>query len=100
MINSYFNSIGKSSTRFGNQATACVCLYLLVGKVMNYIFQEELESYDANIRCAIFGMLTGSIYKSTRGFRPAVLGSVLGGILGYSFNYYWVTRMHRNTVFL
>ena len=37
-INSYLNSVGKTSARFGNQTTACLCLYLMVGKCMNYVF--------------------------------------------------------------
>jgi len=66
---------------------------------MNFVFQEELEAnLDPTARCALFGMLSGGIYKSTRGFRPAILGSLLGGVVGYSFNYFWVTRMHRGTV--
>ena len=82
LINSYTNQMGKMASRCANQTTACLCLYLLVGKSLNYIFMEELEAYtNPTARAAIFGGISGLIYKSTRGFRPSIVGMLMGSII-------------------
>ena len=40
-------------------------------------------------RSAIFGAVTGAIYKSTRGIRPIILASVLGAGIGSLYTYAW-----------
>jgi hypothetical protein len=40
-------------------------------------------------RSAIFGAVTGAIYKSTRGKRAVVLASVLGAGVGSLYTYMW-----------
>jgi hypothetical protein len=42
MINNYLNNIGKTSARFGNNVGGAIFLYLLIGKSLNFIFEEEL----------------------------------------------------------
>jgi len=64
-------------------------LYLLVGKSMNFVMQEELENINEESRSAIFGAMTGAIYKSTRGFRPIIFASVLGAACGSAYTYAW-----------
>lgn len=89
MINNYLNNIGKTSSRFGNNVGGAIFMYLLVGKFINFVFKEELESLTDMQRSALFGFVTGAIYKSTRGFRPMVLGSVLGALAGSAYSYAW-----------
>ena len=43
MLNAYFNNIGKTSARFGNNVGGAIFMYLMVGKTINFLFLEELE---------------------------------------------------------
>jgi hypothetical protein len=40
-------------------------------------------------RSALFGAVTGSIYKSTRGLRPILFASVLGAACGSAYSAAW-----------
>jgi len=89
LINNYLNNIGKTSARFGNNTGAAIFLYLLVGKTLNFVMQEELENVSEEWRSALFGAVTGAIYKSTRGLRPIVFASILGAGCGSLYTYAW-----------
>jgi import inner membrane translocase subunit TIM23 len=89
LINNYLNNIGKTSSSFGNHVGAAVFMYMMVGKSMNFVFQEELESLSEQTKSAIFGAFTGGIYKSTRGLRPMVFASILGAGVGSLYSYAW-----------
>ena len=89
MINNYLNNIGKTSSRYGNNVGAAVFLYLVVGKSMNFVMKEELENVSEEARSALFGAMTGAIYKSTRGFRPIIFASLLGAVCGSTYAYAW-----------
>ena len=88
-MNKYINNVGKTGSRFANNSAAAVLLYVVVGKLMNHIFLEEFEDYYVNdyAKVAIYGGCTGMLYKSTRGYRPMMLGGVMGCVIGSSFNY-------------
>ena len=92
LLNTYINNVGKNSSRFANNTAACVFLYVVIGKLINHIFLEEFEDFNVPepMKVAIYGGVTGALYKSTRGVRPMVLGSVLGGLLGTSYAYAWM----------
>ena len=89
LINNYLNNIGKTSARFGNNVGGAIFMYLLVGKTINFVFQEELEGASEPTKSALFGAVTGAIYKSTRGVRPVVLASILGACCGSLYSYSW-----------
>ena len=89
LANNYLNNIGKASSRFGNYVGAAVVLYIAVGKTLNFVFQEELENFNEMQRSALFGAMTGGLYKSTRGLRASVLSSFLGAGCGCAFVYMW-----------
>ena len=89
MLNAYANNIGKTSARFGNNVGGAIFMYLMMGKVMNFIFLEELEDLNYPMQSAIFGALTGALYKSTRGRRAMALSSVLGAGIGSMYAYAW-----------
>ncbi len=38
MIVSYLNNSGKTATRFANNSAAAVLLYIITGKMINFIF--------------------------------------------------------------
>ena len=90
-MNQFFNNLGKTSTRWGNNSAAAVLLYIITGKFINFFFQEEFD--DFNIRNtydnAIYGGVAGAIYKCTRGKRPMVLGAILGSCCGSFYGYLW-----------
>jgi len=89
LVTNYLNNIGKTSSRFGNNVGGGIFLYLMVGKSLNFIFREELENFNEMQRSALFGAVTGSLYKCTRGVRPMILGAVLGSLAGSAYTYSW-----------
>ena len=89
LANNYLNNIGKTSASFGNNVGAAVFMYLLVGKSFNFVFAEELEHISEINRSALFGAVTGAIYKSTRGIRPVIFASILGAGCGSMYTYLW-----------
>ena len=92
MANNYLNSVGKMSARWANSTGACLFLYLAVGKALNFVFLEEEELWGENAevyKAAIFGGVTGFIYKSTRGWRPMLFATLLGIGAGSTFTYLW-----------
>ena len=89
MINYYVNNVGKTSARFGNNVGGAIFMYIMMGKFMNFLFLEELEDVSVPAQNAIFGALTGAMYKSTRGKRAMVLGSALGASIGSAYAYAW-----------
>lgn len=89
LFNNYLNNIGKTSAHFGNNVGAAVLMYLLIGKSINFVFQEELESLTESQKSALYGAVTGMVYKSTRGFRPIIFASILGAGVGYMYTQAW-----------
>ena len=90
-LNAYVNSMGKTAFRYGNNTGAAVLLYLLTGKLINFVFLEEFEEFHLSetVKNAVYGGCAGAIYKSTRGFRPMVLSAVLGASIGSGYAYAW-----------
>jgi import inner membrane translocase subunit TIM23 len=89
LANNYLNNIGKTSSRFGNNVGGAVLMYLVIGKGLNFIFKEELEPFTEMQRNALYGAVTGAIYKSTRGLRPIIFASLLGASVGSAYSYAW-----------
>ena len=84
--------MGRTSSRFANNTAACVFLYVAIGKLCDHIFLEEWEELNVPepMKVAMYGGLTGAVYKSTRGRGPMLLGSVLGGVVGSTYAYAWM----------
>ena len=89
MVNSYMNNIGKTSARFGNNVGGGIFMYIMVGKTVNFILLEELEDLGVPVQNAVFGGLTGALYKSTRGRRAMMLSTAMGAGVGSAFGYAW-----------
>ena len=91
LINNYLNNIGKTSASFGNNVGGAVLMYLIIGKTINHLMKEELEEFNLgeNARSALYGAITGCLYKSTRGLRPMIFASVLGAGVGTFYSYAW-----------
>ena len=91
LLNTYINNVGKTSSRFANNTAAAVLLYVITGKFINFVFQEELDDFEFNqtMQNALYGGVAGGIYKCTRGFRPMVLSAVIGAGIGTAYSYAW-----------
>ena len=89
IVNTYINSVGKTSSKFGNNVGGAILMYIMVGKLMNFMFLEEFEEVSVPAQNAVFGGLTGALYKSTRGRRAMLLGSILGASIGSAYGSAW-----------
>ncbi len=98
LVNNYLNNIGKTSAQFGNNVGGAIFLYLIIGKSLNFVFREELESLGEVSRSALFGAVTGAIYKSTRGLRPALFATLLGAAAGSTYAYGWDRIKHKMNI--
>ena len=72
------NNVGRQASRYANGAACCTLLFCVTGKVIDLLFEEEIQEYGGLSRNMATAFITGAIYKSTLGLRPMVLGSVLG----------------------
>ena|ERR1711865_42429 len=97
LLSNYLDNVSKNASRYANNTGACVFLFLMTGKFINFMFMEEFEDFGANetVKTAIFGAATGALYKCTRGRRPMVLGAFLGATVGsaysHAFHKGWLT---------
>uniref|UniRef100_A0A7S3MZV8 Mitochondrial import inner membrane translocase subunit TIM23 n=1 Tax=Strombidium inclinatum TaxID=197538 RepID=A0A7S3MZV8_9SPIT len=89
MINSYINNVGKTSSRFGNNVGGAIFMYIMIGKFMNFVFLEELQEVSVPTQNAVFGGITGALYKCTRGKRAMGLSTLLGASVGSMYAYFW-----------
>ena len=65
-------------------------MYISIGKLLQLVFQEELEEFTSfHTQNALFGGVTGAIYKCTRGRRPMALSFFLGSMIGYGYGFAW-----------
>ena len=74
-------TITQSSNRilfYGTNLAGVGLLYLMIYKVMNYAFLEELNLLPSFLQPSIFGFLTGAFCKSINGLRPALFTGVIG----------------------
>lgn len=85
------NTVGKTATRFANNSAAAVLMYIITGKMINFILEEEFLDFGIQNKydSAIYGAVAGSIYKCTRGRRPMVLGAIMGAAAGSMYGYLW-----------
>ena len=92
LINTYLNNIGRTSSKYANNTAACVFLFVFVGKLLDTLLLEEYEEFNVPepVKVAAYGAMTGAVYKSTRGRRAMLLGSVLGASVGSAYAYGWM----------
>ena len=74
-------------------------MYLLIGKGITYVFKEELDDLpDPLLRGAIFGFVTGGLFKCLNGFKPAMFSATLGIFAGYAFNKFWSEKLNQHDI--
>ena len=88
-MNFYLNTIGKSCSKFANYSAAALFLYLVIAKSTNYIFEEELDGLSLNSKAAVYGALTGAVYRVTYPYQAVLFASALGAGSATLFNMAW-----------
>jgi import inner membrane translocase subunit TIM23 len=81
IMNNFFNTIGKETSRFGNGFAAAGIMYYIIAGAMNLLFEDELEGVEPLYKNMICGTATGMLYKSTLGIVPCIVGGLLGASL-------------------
>ena len=87
--NYYLNTLERAAIRSANSAAGLVFLYLVVGKSMNYIFEEELDGLSDYSRSAIFGAITGALSRVTFPYQAVLFGSLIGAGMASGYTYAW-----------
>lgn len=83
IMNNFFNSVGKETSRVGNAFAAAGFMYFLTGKTLNMFFEDQLDSLTTIQKNMVCGGITGMLFKSTLGIVPSVVGGIVGaGIIG------------------
>jgi import inner membrane translocase subunit TIM23 len=81
IMNNFFNSVGKETSRLGNAFAAGGLMYYMIAGAMNLLFEDELEEMEPLYKNLLCGTATGMLYKSTLGIVPCIVGGLLGGSL-------------------
>jgi len=81
IMNNFFNTVGKETSRFGNGFAAAGMMYYIMAGTMNLLFEDELESVEPLYKNIMCGTATGMLLKSTLGVVPCIVGGLLGGSL-------------------
>ena len=87
IVTSMLNFMGKQTAKHAN-AGGCLCLiYSLVRKSTNYLFDDDMEGLSMTQKQMVYGGLTGMIFKSSRGYKPAFLFGTIFSVFCGSLNY-------------
>jgi hypothetical protein len=70
----------RFASRCGNACGSASLLYVLTGKLIDLLFEEEIQDVGQMTRNVVTGGVSGLLYKSTLGFRPMCVGGILGAI--------------------
>ena len=81
IMNNFFNTVGKETSRFGNGFAAAGLMYYCIAGALNLLFEDELEGVRPLYKNIICGTATGMLYKSTLGIVPCAVGGMLGATL-------------------
>lgn len=72
--------VGKHTSRCANAGASITLMYCLLKKVINFIFEEEIQTLTPMQKQFLYGFITGALYKSTRGIKPMLLAGTLFSI--------------------
>ena len=81
IMNNFFNSVGKETSRMGNGFAAAGLMYYMMAGALNLLFEDELEDIEPLYKNLMCGAATGMLLKSTLGLIPCAVGGILGGTL-------------------
>jgi len=77
IMTSVINTVGKQSSFYANNGASLGLMYCLTKKTLNFLFDEDLQDMSDTGKQAVYGFVTGAIFKSTRGLLPALLSATL-----------------------
>lgn len=82
IFTSVLNTVGKQTSRFSNIGAALALMYCLDRKIINFLFDEDLQGMSAIQKQAIYGFSTGFIFKFfTKGLASGALaGTLMAGL--------------------
>jgi hypothetical protein len=72
--------VGKHTTRCANAGASITLMYCMLKKVINFIFEEEIQVLSPIQKQFLYGFITGALYKSTRGLKPMLLAGTLTSV--------------------
>ena len=75
------NTVGITASRFGNASAAASLMYCINGKIIDLVFEEEIQDFGRQARNTMVGAITGTMYKCTLGVRPMAVGCITGAAL-------------------
>ena len=94
IMTSIINTVGKKSSTYANLGASLGLIYCLNKKMINFLFEEDLQGLSDFNKQLIYGFSSGAIFKSTRGLLPALLSGILiaafcagGSLISKKFNF-------------
>jgi hypothetical protein len=72
--------VGKHTTRCANAGASITLMYCMLKKIINFIFEEEIQVLSPIQKQFLYGFMTGALYKSTRGWKPMLLAGTLTSV--------------------
>ena len=73
-VSYYLKNMTTKSIHFANKGAAAALLYTVCGFIVTRSFEETMMNIDQFKKNALIGLITGIVYKSTRGPVAAVVG--------------------------
>jgi hypothetical protein len=99
---SLINMVGKQATRCANAGASITLMYCFLKKIINFVFEEEIQGLSPLQKQFFYGFITGALYKSTRGVKPMLLSGTLTAvacaILQESYGWYTERNSKKNKV--
>jgi import inner membrane translocase subunit TIM23 len=81
MMNNFFNSVGRETSRFANGFAGASFIYYMTASTLNYLLEDELAEFTNLQRNMLCGGISGALFKSTLGLVPVAVGAGVGAAL-------------------
>lgn len=88
IITTFLNNITEQSLKYANAAGGLGLVFCFTRQTINFFFEEKMKKMNNLKRNTLIGIASGMIYKSTRGFAPAMLGGFVMGNCCFALTYY------------
>ena len=88
LITTFLNNITEQSLKYANAAGGLGLVFCFTRQTINFFFEEEMKKMNNLKRNTLIGIASGMVYKSTRGFAPAMLGGFVMGNCCFALTYY------------
>lgn len=78
LVSYYINNMMQSGLKYANNAGGAAFIYSLTGMLVFKGFEEELYFMNDFSKNILIGGASGALFKSTRGFKAATVGGLVG----------------------